>query len=93
MFAFAGDEKKPEMSGWICYAKCVDQSSAKATCDQHCTETSGDIVFINDNGKVTKIANQDVAKPMCGKKVKMNATMDKDSDMLAIQNVIEYRGP
>jgi len=90
---FAGDKgKMTDMTGWICYDKCVQQTAGKATCDTSCTDTSGEAVFIDDKGTVTKISNQELAKPMCGKKVKMKARMDKDSGMLAVQNIVEYGG-
>ncbi len=85
MLLFAGDKGKAhDMTGWVCNDKCVSQTAGKATCDASCTDTSGDYVFIDDKGKVDKIANQDMAKPMSGKKVKMKATMDKDTHMLTI---------
>ncbi|MFB3917755.1 MAG: hypothetical protein ACE14M_13565 [Terriglobales bacterium] len=90
---FAGDkEHSGSMTGWICNEKCVKETAGKSTCDTSCTETSGDFVFIDDQGKVSKIANQDKAKPMAGKKVKMEGTMDKDTGMLSIQNMVEYGG-
>ncbi len=97
IIAFASDakkdDKKPAASGSICYAKCVDQTSRKATCDQHCTETIDEIVFINDKGQVNQIANPGVAKSICAKSVKMNTATQKEGDPLAISNVIKYRGP
>jgi hypothetical protein len=81
-----------EMIGWVCNAKCVDQSSSKPTCKQDCSEATGEIVFIQDNGQITKIANQQMAQPMSGKKCKVKGTKDPDSGMLAIQNIIEYGG-
>lgn len=81
-----------EMIGWVCNAKCVDQSSGKPTCNQNCSEAAGEVVFIQDNGKVTKIANQQMAQPMAGKKCKIKGTMDPNSGMLAVQNIIEYGG-
>ncbi len=44
-FLFAGDKNKnnnsTEITGWVCNAKCVDQSPGKATCNANCSETSG----------------------------------------------------
>ena len=81
-----------EMIGWVCNAKCVDQSSSKPACKKDCSESAGEVVFIQDNGQITKIANQQMAQPMAGKKCKVKGTKDPDSGMLAIQNIIEYGG-
>jgi hypothetical protein len=45
------------MSGWICDSKCVKQDAGKASCDASCAEKGGDTVFVDDQGKATKIAN------------------------------------
>ncbi len=93
---FAGDKDKnktTEMTGWICNAKCVDQSSDKATCNANCSETGGKVVFISDEGKVLEIANQDKAQPMSGKKCKLEAKKDPDTGELDVQNIVETRGP
>ncbi len=84
--------KPKDMIGWVCNAKCVEQSSGTATCNQNCSEAAGEVVFISDTGQVTKIANQQVAQPMAGKKCKIKATKDPDTGMLAIQNIIQYGG-
>src|SRR3954449_4359453 len=77
----SGSKKPNDMIGWVCNAKCVDQSSGTATCRQNCSETSGEVVFIQDNGKISKILNQKMVQPMAGKKCKIKATRDPDSDM------------
>ena len=86
------NKSSKEMIGWVCNAKCIDRSSEKPTCNQNCSEDAGEVVFIQDNGQVTKIANQQMAQPMAGKKCKIKGTKDPDSGMIAIQNIIEYRG-
>jgi hypothetical protein len=94
IFLFAGDKNTPtEMIGWVCNAKCVDQSSGTATCNKGCSEASGDVVFINSNGQVLQISNQDMAQPMAGKKCKVMANKDPDTGAIAVQNIVEYRGP
>jgi hypothetical protein len=94
MFLFAGDnDKASEMTGWVCNSKCVTQNMGKATCNASCSETSGNVVFIDDQGQVSQIANQEMAKPMTGKRCKMKATMDPSTGMLAVQNIVEYEGP
>lgn len=81
-----------EMIGWVCNAKCVDQSSGKPTCNQKCSEAAGEVVFIEDNGQVSKIENQEMAQPKAGKKCKIKATRDPDTGTLGVQNIIEYGG-
>lgn len=96
-FLFAGDKNMnnaKEMAGWICNAKCVDQSSTKATCNANCSEASGKVVFISDEGHVFQIASQDKAQPMAGKHCKMTAKKNRaNPHELDVQNIIETRGP
>ena len=88
------DDKGTAMTGWLCNSKCVKASENKSTCDKSCTATDGDVVFIDSNGAVDKIANQDMVKKHSGKKVKMMASMNKDSHMLDVYQVVqEYAGP
>jgi hypothetical protein len=87
------DGKGTAMSGWLCNSKCVKTSGSKSTCDKGCTATEGDVVFIDSHGKVDNIANQDMVKSHAGKKVKMMASMNKDSKMLQVSQVVEYAGP
>ena len=77
-----------EMTGWICNSKCVTQTAEKAACDQSCTEKSGDAVFIDDQGKVTKIANPAKVQEDMGKQVKVKGKMMKKKDMMEIYDVI-----
>jgi hypothetical protein len=58
--------KGMEMTGTICDSKCVTQSAGQSACDLKCTQTGGDAVFVEDNGKVTKIANPDKVKGSMG---------------------------
>jgi hypothetical protein len=73
-----------EMTGTICDSKCVTQSGGQSACDLNCTKTGGDALFIEDNGKVTKIANPDKVKGYMGKRVKTKAKMMKDQDLMWI---------
>src|SRR5512142_1910612 len=85
---YAGDSAKgQDMTGWICNSKCVTQTANKSTCDKNCTETTGDVVFISNKGTVSKIENQDKVSSMGGKKVKMKASMDKDSGMMHVYEI------
>lgn len=95
-FLLAGEKNKNgnEMAGWICNAKCVDQSSGKATCNTNCSEASGKVVFISDEGQVFQIASQEKAQPMAGKHCKMTAKKNSaNPEELDVQNIIETRGP
>jgi len=86
--------KGSAMTGWLCNSKCVKPSGSKNTCDKACTATEGDVVFIDSNGNVDNIANQEMVKSHAGKKVKMMAAMNKDSKMLQVYQVVqEYAGP
>jgi hypothetical protein len=64
-----------DMTGWVCNSKCVKQDADKASCDAGCKEKGGDVVFIDDQGKSWKVANQKMAKSHAGKKVKMTGKM------------------
>jgi hypothetical protein len=60
-----------EMTGWICSSKCVVQNSGTSSCNQDCSANGGDTVFVDDQGKATKIANPKMAKSHMNKKVKI----------------------
>ena len=81
---YADSGEKKEMSGWLCNSKCVAHTDNQVTCDKNCTETGGDVVFIDNDGKVSKIRNQEKVKEAAGKKVRMEATMDEETDMLDV---------
>ena len=91
---FAGDHNGPtEMIGWVCNAKCVDQSSGTATCKKSCSEASGEVVFINSNGHVLQISNQGIAQPMAGTKCNVMADKDPNTGALTLRDIVEYREP
>jgi hypothetical protein len=80
--------KATEMSGLLCNNKCVTQSAGRAACDQSCGDKSGDVVMVDDQGKVFKIANQDKVKGLGGKKAKMKCRPVKGaSDTMYIDNL------
>jgi hypothetical protein len=81
------NNKSTEMTGWVCNSKCVTQNADKAACDQNCTDKSGDVVFVDDQGKVTKIANPKKVKDDMGKQVKVKGKMMKKKDMMEIEDV------
>jgi len=87
-----GMMKGTEMTGVICSSKCVNTTTTPASCKAGCTEKGGDTVFIDDQGKVTKIANPKKVKGSMGKKVKMHAEMMKDKDEMEVYDVT-HLGP
>jgi hypothetical protein len=89
MWLCAQDKSKStEMTGWICNSNCVAQGAGTAACDQNCTDKSGDAVFIDDQGKVTKIANPSKVEGDMGKRVKVKGKMMKKKDMMEIYDVL-----
>jgi hypothetical protein len=54
--------KRTSMTGTPCRSSCVTQVDNAPTCDKECTDKSGDMVFVGDNGRVMKIENQDMVK-------------------------------
>ncbi len=78
-----------EMTGTICDSKCVTESGGPSACDTKCTKTGGAAVFIDDNGKVTKIANPDKVKGYMGKHLKAKCKMMKKNgeDMMWIYSI------
>ena len=79
--------KVVEMSGTICDSNCVTQTGGQSACNLKCTQKGGDAVFIDDNGKVTKIANPDKVKGYKGKHVKAKCKMMKDQDSMWIYSI------
>jgi hypothetical protein len=86
---YAQDNKPKEMTGWICNSACVTHTAGPATCDATCNDKSGAAVFVEDSGKVTKIANPDMVKGKMGQKVKVKCTMDKDKEAMEILQIIQ----
>jgi hypothetical protein len=86
--AYAQSQQPMEMTGWICSSTCVKQSAGQATCDANCADKSGDPVFVQDNGKVTKISNPDKVKGHMGEKVKAKCKMSKDKQAMEIEELI-----
>jgi len=86
--------KATNMTGWLCNSKCVTKSAGHAACDQSCVEKSGDIVLVDDHGKVFNIANQDKVMPHAGKKVDMKCHSVKGKkDTMYVDSVSLYAGP
>jgi len=85
---YAQQNKPMEMTGVICNSACVSQSGGQATCNANCADKSGDAVFVEDNGKITKISNPEVVKGKMGQKVKVKCNMSKDKQAMEILEVI-----
>jgi hypothetical protein len=62
-----------QMTGTICNSSCVTQVENLPTCDPTCTIDTGDCVFVDNQGTVTKVENPDKCKGVMGKKVKIKA--------------------
>lgn len=91
---FAEDMGKAnEMTGWLCNSKCVAQTSGHAACDQTCSDRSGDVVMVDDQGRVLKIANQDKVKGFAGEKAKMKCRPVKgEKDTMYVDTLSLYGG-
>jgi len=83
-----------EMTGTLCNAANVVLNEGKATCDQSKGGGSEDMVFIDQQGKATTIANPEKMKGMSGQKVKVNGEMKKiqNQDRMWIYN-LEHLSP
>jgi len=67
--------KGTEMTGTLCNAANLVETAGKATCDSTKGGGSDEMVFIDDQGKATTIANPGKMKGMSGQKVKVNCEM------------------
>jgi hypothetical protein len=80
--------KETEMSGVLCNSKCVAQNAGHAACNQNCADKGGDVVLVDDQGRVFKIANQDKVVLHAGKKVKVKCKPVKGKeDTMYIDNL------
>jgi hypothetical protein len=70
----------------VCNSKCVTDTGGKSSCNKDCSETSGDVVFVDSKGATYKIDNQDKAMSMAGKKVKVKGKM-MDGGMMHIDDI------
>jgi hypothetical protein len=83
VFLNAQEKNNPaEMTGWICNSRCLKPVNGRATCDPSCHPRMyldrRVMVFVDDQGKVTRIANPKMVKPFMGKKVKVKCEFVKD---------------
>jgi hypothetical protein len=88
-FMSAQDQSKgTEMTGTLCDQQCVKQDAGRAACDLACTEKSGQAVFVDDEGKATKVANPEICKGKMGKRVKIHGEMMKDQGTMHVYDVV-----
>ena len=87
----AGTSQKKEMTGTICNSACVQPVKDVPTCNTSCTDKSGDVVLVDDSGKVSKIANPNMAMSHMNKKVKCTVvpTEKEREDQLRILELTE----
>ncbi|HKF20625.1 MAG TPA: hypothetical protein VKE93_03590 [Candidatus Angelobacter sp.] len=85
---YAQESQTMEMTGTICNSACVKQSAGQASCDASCSDKSGDAVFVDDSGKVSKISNPDKVTGKMGQKVKVKCKMNKDKEAMEILDVV-----
>jgi hypothetical protein len=82
----AGNEKMMSMTGTVCSDKCVTTEGEKSSCNSSCSETGGNMVFVDDKGKLYKVDNEDKVMPMSGKKVKVKCKM-ADNGMMHVYEI------
>ena len=74
-----------DWTGYIVDASCAGKQGAKAYTDDHagcaakCIKGGAAAVFMNSEGKVFKIANQDKVTAHAGHKVTITGKMDGDT--------------
>jgi hypothetical protein len=89
---FAQDDQPKRMTGTICNSACVQPVDDIRTCNTRCTDKSGDVVLVDDQGKVMKIANPTMAMPHMRKHVKVMVvpTEKEREEYLRITQLSEY---
>jgi hypothetical protein len=90
LFAADQNTQTKTKTGSICDAQCVTKVNDRNTCDPNCTVKSGEAVFVDNDGTVMKIENQDMAKPHMGKRVNMKCTEAERENTLRILQLSNY---
>lgn len=87
-------DKSDQWAGWVCDSACVTHSGGIASCNANCTQQSGEAVFIRNDGKVTKIANQEACKPYMNKRVKVKAVQDykQQQEQIRLMDITDDSG-
>ena len=90
----ADKSQNMELTGTICNSACVQPVNNVSTCNTGCTDKSGDVVLVDDAGKVMKIANPKMAMSHMNKKVKCTAvpTEKQRENTLRIVELSEMGG-
>jgi len=88
------EDQQQQKSGTICNSACVQPVQGYPTCDNLCTDTTGDVVLVDDQGKVMKIANPKMATPHMKKHVKVMVvpTEKEREEYLRIMELSEAGG-
>jgi hypothetical protein len=75
-FPYAQDPNDSiEKTGWICRSQCVNHDQPVAACDTSCRKKSGDVVFVDEQGNITKISNPHRVQGHIREKVKVKCQM------------------
>ncbi len=82
--------KEAGLSGLLCNSNGVVQNEGHAACDQSYAGQSGEVVFVDQQGRVFKIANQDKVVLRTGKKAKTKSKPVKDQQDFVIDS--QYMG-
>jgi hypothetical protein len=90
----SGKSQQKQVTGTICNSACVEPVNGLSTCNTGCTDKSGGLVIVDDQGKVMKIANPKVAASHMNKKVKCTAVPSEKQreDTLRIIELSEMGG-
>jgi hypothetical protein len=90
----AEKSKEKQVAGTICNSACVQPVNGVSTCNTSCTDRSGDVVLVDDLGKLKTIANPKMATPHMNKQVKCTVVpTEKDrEDLLRIIELSEVGG-
>ena len=87
-FLFAQEvSQSVEMTGTVCDSNCVTRTGTQPACNLKCSQKSGEAVFIDDSGKVTKIANPERVKGYKGKHIKAKCKMMDDENSMWIFSI------
>jgi hypothetical protein len=68
------------LSGVLCNSNSVVHNEGRAACDQAYAGQSGEVVFVDQEGRVFKIANQDKVVLRAAKKIKTKTKPAKDKE-------------
>ena len=87
----SSNAKQKQLKGTICNSACVTKVENLSTCDTDCTDYSGSCVFVDNQGDVTKVANQDKCKRWTGKRVNVKGelTEKQREEYLRIEELYE----